>query len=159
MTVTSAAWNGQGYSLSGISFPVTISAGKSLSFTVTFTPDAAGAASGSVTFVSSAANSPTAENLSGTGSQTQSSEPPPTQHIVDLSWVSSSSSVVGYNTYRGSQSGGPYSKLNPSPSADASYADSTVQSGQTYYYVVTSVGSDSVESSYSSQVTAVVPSP
>jgi fibronectin type 3 domain-containing protein len=40
-----------------------------------------------------------------------------------------------------------------------SYADSTVQSGTTYYYVVTSVGTDSVESPYSNQVTAIVPSP
>jgi fibronectin type 3 domain-containing protein len=40
-----------------------------------------------------------------------------------------------------------------------SFADSTVQSGTSYYYVVTSVGTDAVESPYSTQVTAVVPSP
>lgn len=161
VSVSSAAWSGQGYSVSGISFPVTIPAGKSLSFTVTFAPEAAGASAGSVSFVSNATNSPTTEKFSGTGSQTQSQNPGTgTQHTVDLSWAASSTSAVsGYNTYRGTQSGGPYSKLNSTPQASTSYADSTVQSGQTYYYVVTSVGTDSVESDYSNEATAVVPSP
>lgn len=141
VTVTSAAWSGQGYSVSGISFPVTVPAGKNVSFTVTFAPGAAGASAGSVSFVSTASNSPTTEKLSGTGSQT-GSQTPAVQHTVDLAWAPSSSSVTGYFTYRGSQSGGPYSKLNSSPSTDTSYSDSTVQSGQTYYYVVTSLGTD-----------------
>ncbi len=158
VTVTSAAWSGQGYSVSGISFPVTVPAGKNVSFTVTFAPGAAGASAGSVSFVSTASNSPTTEKLSGTGSQT-GSQTPAVQHTVDLAWAPSSSSVTGYFTYRGSQSGGPYSKLNSSPSTDTSYSDSTVQSGQTYYYVVTSLGTDSVESAFSNQATAVVPSP
>ena len=158
VTVTSAAWSGQGYSVSGISFPVTVPAGKSVSFTVTFAPETAGASAGSVSFVSTASNSPTTEKFSGTGSQT-SSQTTTIQHTVDLSWAGSSSSVIGYFTYRGSQSGGPYSKLNSSPSTDTSYSDSTVQSGQTYYYVVTSLGTDSVESAFSNQATAGVPSP
>jgi hypothetical protein len=39
------------------------------------------------------------------------------------------------------------------------YSDSTVQSGQTYYYVTTAVSSTGTESAYSNQVTAVVPFP
>ena len=46
--VLSAAWNGQGYSLSGISFPVTLPAGQSVPFTVTFAPQTAGNAPGSI---------------------------------------------------------------------------------------------------------------
>src|SRR5277367_2147873 len=42
ITVSSAAWNGQGYSLSGITFPVTVPAGQNVPFTVTFAPQAAG---------------------------------------------------------------------------------------------------------------------
>jgi hypothetical protein len=158
VTVTSAVWSGQGYSVSGISFPVTVPAGRNVSFTVTFAPETAGASAGSVSFVSNASNSPTTEKFSGTGSQT-ASQTPANQHTVDLAWAPSSSPVIGYFTYRGSQSGGPYSRLNSSPSTDTSYSDSTVQSGQTYYYVVTSLGTDSVESAFSNQATAVVPSP
>src|SRR5215471_5012182 len=36
--VSTASWNGQGYALSGISFPMTIPAGTSIPFKVTFTP-------------------------------------------------------------------------------------------------------------------------
>ena len=47
--VTSAAWSGQGYSVSGITFPVTIPSGQNVPFTVTFTPQSAGSAPGSIT--------------------------------------------------------------------------------------------------------------
>ena len=40
ITVSSAAWNGQGYALSGITFPVTVPAGQSVPFSVTFDPQA-----------------------------------------------------------------------------------------------------------------------
>ena len=159
VSVTSASWSGQGYSLSGLNFPVTVPAGKSVSFTVTFTPQAAAVASGGISFVSNAANSPSIENLTGAGSLPQSSPTSITQHAVGLSWFASSSPVIGYNTYRSSQSGGPYSRLNSTPVSETSYRDGNVQAGQTYYYVVTSVGSDSEESAFSGQATAVVPSP
>src|SRR5262249_2764913 len=38
VTISSASWNGTGLSLSGISFPVTIPAGQSVPFTVSFAP-------------------------------------------------------------------------------------------------------------------------
>ncbi len=158
--ISSAAWSGQGYALSGITFPVTIPAGKSISFAVTFTPEAAGASQGSVSFVSNAENSPTVERFTGTGGQTQSQNPGGVQHTVDLAWdASSSSSVTGYYMYRGTQSGGPYSRLNSSPQAATDYSDDSVASGQTYYYVVTSVDTSSQESSYSNQAKVIVPTP
>lgn len=81
-----------------------------------------------------------------------------TQHSVTLNWDATTSSVVGYYVYRGTTTGGPYTKLNPSTiDATTSYLDSNVTSGQTYYYVVTSVDSSNVESTYSNQVTASVP--
>jgi hypothetical protein len=153
ITVSSADWNGQGYSVSGITFPLTMAAGSNVSFTVTFTPQAAGSTPGSISFASNASNSPANETFSGNGTQTAA-----IQHTVDLSWLASSSPVSGYNVYRGTLSGGPYAKVD-SMQPTTSYADSTVQSGTTYYYVVTSVGTDSVESPYSNQVTAIVPSP
>ena len=65
--------------------------------------------------------------------------------------------VAGYNVYRSQTSGGPYSKLDSSIVAADAYTDSSVQSGQTYYYVVTSVTSSGVESADSTQVSATVP--
>jgi fibronectin type 3 domain-containing protein len=40
-----------------------------------------------------------------------------------------------------------------------SYADQTVESGTTYYYVTTAVNAAGEESAYSNQVAIVVPSP
>ena len=78
-------------------------------------------------------------------------------HSVDLTWNASASQVVGYNVYRGSQSGGPYTMVNPVLEASTSFVDSNVQTGQTYYYVVTSVDSGSHESNYSNEAQAAVP--
>ena len=64
--------------------------------------------------------------------------------------------VTGYNVYRATTSGGPYALLNSVPSTAFSYTDNTVQSGQTYYYVITAVAAG-VESVFSNQVTAVIP--
>jgi hypothetical protein len=150
ITVSSAAWNGQGYSISGITFPVTVPAGKSASFTITFAPPTAGTATGSVTFDSNASNSTVTETLSGTGTQTSS-------HSVALSWNASTSLVAGYNIYRGTQPGGPYTRLTSSPLSGTSYTDASVQSGATYYYVSTAINSGNVESAYSNQATAAIP--
>jgi hypothetical protein len=150
ITVSSAAWNGQGYSLSGITFPVTVPAGQSVPFTVTFAPQTAGSTPGNVVFDSSTTNSPTTETLTGTGTQTST-------HTVALSWNASSSLVVGYNVYRGTVSGGPYSKVNTSMDASTAFTDSSVQSGTTYYYVTTAVDATKGESPYSNQASASVP--
>jgi fibronectin type 3 domain-containing protein len=64
---------------------------------------------------------------------------------------------VGFNLYRGAQAGGPYTKMNSSELATASYTDSSVTAGQTYYYVATDVNSSGQESTYSNQVTAAIP--
>ncbi len=81
-------------------------------------------------------------------------------HSVSLSWTASTSTgVVGYNIYRGATSGGPYTKLTASPVAGLAYTDSSVLAGQTYYYVATAVDSSNNESAYSSQASAIVPTP
>ncbi len=49
--------------------------------------------------------------------------------------------------------------INSSLDSTTPYADSTVVSGQTYYYVATSVNSAAQESGYSNQTTAVIPNP
>ena len=149
--VSTVDQTGQGYTLSGISFPVTVPAGKSISFSVTFSPTASGSAPGSLSFVSDATNSPAAETLSGSGGTAGS------QRSVTLSWSASTSSVQGYNIYRGTASGGPYTQLNSSLQPSTNYTDSSVQSSTTYFYVATAVDSNSVESGFSNETTAVVP--
>jgi len=100
--------------------------------------------------VSNATNSPVAIALSGTGAQSAS-------HSVSLTWGASPSVVVGYYVYRGTQSGGPYTKLNSPSLADLTYSDGAVQAGQTYFYVVSAVDSNAVESGYSNEVSAAIP--
>lgn len=79
-------------------------------------------------------------------------------HDVTLKWnASMSSGVVGYNVYRATGSGGPYARMNSSVVTVTSYNDNAVQPGQTYYYVVTSISLNDVESSYSNEVMAPVP--
>jgi len=136
---------------SGVSLPVTIPAGQSTSFTVTFAPQASGATSASLSFSSNASNSPTVQTMTGTGTAAA-------QHVVDLTWTASPS-AVGYNIYRGTASGGPYTMINTSPDSTISYTDSAVVSGQTYYYVTTAVNSESEESGYSNQAQAAIPTP
>jgi hypothetical protein len=155
VTISSGNWNGDGFSIGGITFPVTLAAGQSASFTVTFAPQTSGSTSGGISFLSDAANSPTVESFTGVGTQTSGPSP---QHSVSLSWSPSPSTVIGYSVYRGTTSGGPYpTKLTLSPQLATSMIDSTVLAGTTYYYVATSVDQSNVESIYSNQLTAAIP--
>ena len=150
VTVSSATVTSAEFSLSGIGFPLTIAAGQSVPFTLTFAPQMSGSTSAITSFTSNASNS-AVESLAGTGAA-------PPQHCVDLSW-NASSTVVGYNVYRGSQSGGPYAKINSALDASTTYTDSSVQAGQIYYYMTTAVDSSGAESTYSNQIQVTVPSP
>jgi len=72
-------------------------------------------------------------------------------HSVDLAWnppSATSVTIAGYNLYRAISSIGPFGKLNGStPLTSTSFTDASVQGGTTYYYKVTSVGSNGAESS------------
>ena len=78
-------------------------------------------------------------------------------HSVTLSWSPSPSTVVGYNAYTSAQSGGPYTRMTGTPDAATSYIDSSVQTGKTYFFVVTAVDSSNVESAFSNEVSALIP--
>lgn len=78
-------------------------------------------------------------------------------HVVDLTWNSStSSSIAGYNVYR-SPDGSNWSKINVSLVASTLYDDSTVLNGATYFYAVTAVNLEGVESSKSAVAKASIP--
>jgi fibronectin type 3 domain-containing protein len=66
---------------------------------------------------------------------------------------------VGYNVYRSLQKTGPFTLLNSSLVAATTYVDSTVISGATYYYVVTSVDSNGNESPPSNVSSDTIPFP
>ena len=151
VSVSGVTVTGAGFS-STVQTPFTVSAGTSSLVPVLFQPQATGSVTGSVSVVSSASNSPGNASLSGTGTVQ------PVQHSVDVSWNASTSTVTGYNVYRGSQSGGPYSMLN-STLQSLTFTDSTVQSGTTYYYVVTAVDGNGIESVFSNEAPAVIPTP
>jgi Abnormal spindle-like microcephaly-assoc'd, ASPM-SPD-2-Hydin len=151
VTLSSASSSNSAFMLGGLILPVTLAAGQSMPFTITFAPTTSGTASANIFFFTSTSTS-ALETASGSGANLQ--------HTVDLSWnASTSTSITGYNVYRGALSGGPYSKINLALATSMSYSDSTVQSGQTYYYATTAVDTAGVESSYSNEVQVVVPSP
>ena len=136
------------FSVSGITLPISLSAGQSTAFNVCFTPTTTGSLSGTVTVTSNASNSPTTVKLSGSGATS-------TVPSVNLTWTPSSSAYTGFDIYRGTTSGGPYTMINSS--LTPSFTDTTVTSGQTYYYVVTEIDTSDNWSTYSNQATAVIP--
>jgi hypothetical protein len=81
----------------------------------------------------------------------------PTQNGVSLGWNPDPSTVEGYYVYRGKQTGGPYAKIS-GLQPGTTYTDNTLTSGQAYYYVVTALDTNSLESSYSNEVEVGDPS-
>lgn len=78
-------------------------------------------------------------------------------HSVTLTWKASKSAVKGYNVYRGTKSGGPYTKINSALVQGLTYKDENVSGRATYYYVTRSVDVDDRESPNSSEIKATVP--
>src|ERR1017187_2444646 len=156
VTVTAASSNNSVFSVGGLSLPVTIPAGQSASFTVTFSPQTSGAASAALTFSSNAQPATTTETLTGTGT-------PAATHTVDLSWsASTSSNISGYNIYRAvyTNSCGSFSIINSVLNTSTLYADSAVVDGTSYCYATTAVNSSNQESGYSNIASNVqIPAP
>jgi len=150
VSLSSYSVSGTGFSVSGLALPLVLSSGQATSFAVAFAPAATGSASGSVVVNSNATNSPATVQFSGSGTA-------PVIHGVALSWTPSSATYTGFNVYRGSASGGPYARINSSLLAAASFTDTGIASGQTYYYVATEVDASAVESAYSNEASAVIP--
>ena len=150
VTVSQASISGTGFSLSGLTPPVTLIPDQSYTCTVQFAPQTPGNFAGSLSLLSNAPSSPATVALSGSGVQF---------HFSVLNWDPSTSVVVGYNVYRGAESGGPYMKQNLSPASATNYTDNNVLAGQTYFYVVTAVDSNNDESIYSNEVSVNIPSP
>jgi hypothetical protein len=157
VTVTAASTNNSRFTISGLSLPAVISAGKSVPFTVTFSPQVSGTDSATLTFTSNAQPSTTTGAATGTGTAA------PT-HTVSLSWgASTSPGISGYNIYRAIylSSCGSYSKMNGSTLITlTTWSDSSVTDGTNYCYATTAVNSSGEESGYSNIVSDVqIPPP
>ncbi|MBK7319521.1 LamG-like jellyroll fold domain-containing protein [Candidatus Villigracilis affinis] len=72
---------------------------------------------------------------------------------VNLSWTASSDSdFAGYNLYRGTIAGGPYTKVNVSLLTSLTYLDAGLTNDTTYYYVLRAVDTSANESVDSAEV-------
>ena len=152
ISVNSASTSGAGVGVAGLSLPLTLAANQSTTFNITFDPTSSGLVNGTVSLTNSGTVASVTIPVTGTGTAAPS-------HEVTLAWSASTSQVLGYYTYRGTVTGGPYTKLSSTYSAQTTYADQNVVAGDTYFYVVTALGTDSVESAYSNEAKATVPTP
>ncbi|MGA7241995.1 MAG: choice-of-anchor D domain-containing protein [Terracidiphilus sp.] len=150
VTVNSVAVTGSGFSVSAVSLPATLNPGQTVTVTLTFDPSAVGSATGQLSISSNSATNPSVTvGLSGTGNP----------HQVDLSWQppsGSSVAITGYNVYRAPGGTSSFAVVN-SMDTQTAYTDSSVQSGLSYNYYVTSVDSAGVESAPSNTTTVAIP--
>src|SRR5690349_1405138 len=74
---------------------------------------------------------------------------------VSLTWTANvEPDLAGYNLYRATTTGGPYTQVNASPITALNYADGALTNGTQYYYVLRAVDTSSNESTNSGQVGA-----
>jgi hypothetical protein len=153
VTISSATLAGTGYTMSGVTFPVTLNPTQAVTLNVLFDPTVTGLASGQLTITSnSSTNSTEVISLSGTGVAAS--------YEVNLSWDAPSSSadpVAGYNIYRSPSGSSTYQLLNATEDTATTYLDGTAQSGLTYDYIVESVDASGVESSPSNMFVITIP--
>ncbi len=151
VTISNVIVAGAGLAANGVSSGLILAPAQAAELNVSFDPATAMSVAGSIAVVSNASNSPTSISVAGTGV----AAPAPTSLL--LAWNPSTSTVVGYNVYTSSISGGPYTRLTSSPVATTSYSDTVIQPGETYYFVVTAVNSSGIESAYSNEISATIP--
>jgi hypothetical protein len=150
LTINSATISGTAFTMSGATFPVTLTPPLGITLQVQFSPTAGIPAMGAVTIGSNDSTSPSTEvGLSGAG-----------QYLVNLNWDPPSNApdpVAGYDIFRSTGGSSSYQLLNSTPNSETIYVDSSVQSGTTYSYYVTSVDSSDAQSGPSNTVTVPIP--
>jgi fibronectin type 3 domain-containing protein len=130
-----------------------LNANQTVTISVQFDPTVAGAATGTLTVVSTSLTNPTAIiGLTGTGISAT--------YAVNLSWdapTGSTDPVVGYNVYRSPSGSSSYVQINTAVVTQTAYVDAAVQNGQTYDYIVESVDPSGLESTPSNMAAVIVP--
>ena len=152
IAITQDTVAGPGFS-AGVTTPINLNAAQGVNVPVVFNPGAAGTVNGSLTLVSNG-TTVLSVPLSGTGLT-------PLAHSVDVAWDASvSSTLQGYNVYRSTVTGGPYTKLSATLSPTTLlFTDTTPVSGKKYFYVVTAVNTSGAESSASTEAAVTIPVP
>ena len=81
------------------------------------------------------------------------------QYQVELNWIApnSTDSIAGYRVYRANGGSTSFQLLNSTIDVNTSFTDSTVQTGKSYEYEVTSVDSNGTESSPSNSAEFTIP--
>ncbi len=173
---------GQGYTFIGLSsnnsavqVPSSVAVGGASTFTFPITTSAVSSpVTATITATESFAQSPPRSPIVQTAMLTVNS---PATYAVDLAVVATGSNkttlywagysgAVGYNVYRGLQSGGPYTRVNsagpvniPDNSVAVTntfmYTDSPLVAGTTYYYYVAPVTQGGTESGQSNEASAI----
>jgi hypothetical protein len=151
ITISAVSAAGPGFSASGGS-GVTLIPNQAVIVSVNFDPTGAGGMQGSLSISSNASNPTLQVGLLGGGIAAA------VQHSVNLNWDPSASSVIGYFVYRGTTADNLVSLIATVDPVN-SYTDSTVESGQTYFYAVTSVESNYAQSAQSTPISVTIPSP
>ena len=154
LTISAAAIKGTGFSMSGLTTPVTLSSGQTATLNLQFDPTAAGTDTGSVSISSNASGGAATISLSGTGATATAA------YQVNLNWdapAGSSDPVSGYNVYRATGTSGQFQLLNQSVNSPTTYSDTTVQSGTSYQYEVRSVDKSGALSTPSGVYSASIP--
>lgn len=153
VTINSASLTGTGFSMSGVTFPVTLNPGQQVTLNIQFDPTTAGSVTGKLTITSNSSSNSTAQvTLSGNGVATS--------YSVDLTWSAPSSStdpVAGYHVYRAANGSTTYQLLNSTLTTTTTYSDTKVSSGTSYSYYVVSVDSGGTESSPSNTWSTSIP--
>ena len=149
VSISAISVSGAEFSLCGAG-AVSLSPGQKISVDVNFAPRSAGRRAGSLRVLGVEGGSLLEIPLSAAGVAAS-------QNVVKLNWEESPASVGGYVIYRSTDPTGPYARLSSQAISSAEYVDTGLAAGHTYYYVVTTVGADEVESEYSAPIRATVP--
>jgi hypothetical protein len=153
VTVNSVTLTGTGFTLSGPTFPETLTPGQTATVGIEFDPTVLGAASGILTVNSTSSTNGTAViPVTGIGIATS--------YVVSLSWdapTSSTDPAVGYNIYRAVNGSSTYTLLNPSVDTLTTYSDSSVEEGTVYDYEIESVDASGNRSAPTSPVSVTIP--
>lgn len=156
VAVSAATVTGSGFTLSGATFPLTLNLNQTVTLSIEFDPTVQGAATGTLTVVSTSLTSPTATvGLSGTGEAGTAGT-----GQVDLTWNAPTNSpdpVAGYNVYRSPSGAYSFVPLNSSVLTQTTYIDSTAENGQAYDYIVESVDANGLSSAPTNIATLTLP--
>src|SRR5258706_2812567 len=149
LRISGISASGAGFIVSGTT-AVNLNPGQNVSLEVNFAPKSAGQQTGSLAVMSADEGSLLTIPLTASGARSS-------QSAVKLNWEESQVTVAGYVVYRSAEPSGPYMRVSSVPVPSAEYVDTGLAAGHTYYYVVTSLDAEQMESEYSAPITATVP--